>query len=996
MKIPDVLEDETQRLQALYALEILDTPAEERFERLTRLAQFMFDVPIAVISLVDAKRQWFKSQQGLSACETARDISFCGHGILQNALFEIPDTLCDPRFADNPMVIGGPKIRFYAGLPLVSQGYNIGMLCIKDVRPNKLNTEQKKALQDLANLVIDELNAAERVKKHTTLIASEQLTSIIARSQETFILEADRRTAFNHLLSDILKLTASEYGFLGEVLYSDANAPYLKTYAITNIAWDKNTRAFYNEHAPKGMEFTNLNTLFGAALTTEKPVIANTPNQDTRRGGLPNGHPPMNAFLGLPIHHGGKLVAMLGLANREGGYEQSLIDFLSPLLTTIGQLVVAAQLQVRHMADQQTLLRLSRVASQSTNGVVVTDCNGDVLWINDGFTRLSGYTLPQMIGKKPGELLQGPLTDQHTVATMRQALNKQQAFSVEVINYSAKKIPYWVKIQCNPLYDECNKLEGFMAIQTDISENKNNQEQLQLQLNAFTTLNTIASFASSDINEQLRRALHLGATQLGLDIGIISEINNTDYKIKAFIAPEEIALSNEQHFLLGNTYCDLTLKSNDVIAITHMSTSKYKTHPCYALFELESYIGIALDIAGQRCGTLSFSSSAVRQSPFSDSDILFVRLLARWIAAVLERQQSSQILKTSELRLRGLFELSPMGIALTDYSSGRFIDVNQALLHTTGYSRDEFVALSNNQLTPQEYAQQDKQHHDTLQKTGRFGPYEKELICKNGSRYPVLLNGMVVHDNSRQRLIWTIIEDISERKRVERLQNEFISTVSHELRTPLTAIEGVTGLLMGGTVPEMPDKALRMLQIAHANCKRLGHLVNDLLDIEKLIAGKVDMHITSLALLPLLHEAIKTNQSYADKYAVTLILDKFPCDLWIKADGARLQQVFANLLSNAAKFSPHRGEVLISAQRQGSNVKIAVRDFGPGIDPAFYAHIFEKFSQADGSPTRQKGGTGLGLAISKELVKRMNGDIGFASTLGEGATFFINLPIVNK
>jgi hypothetical protein len=119
--------------------------------------------------------------------------------------------------------------------------------------------------------------------------------------------------------------------------------PYLKTYALTNIAWDEAIRAFYECHAPEGMVFTNLDTLFGAAMTSGEPVIANDPAQDPCRGGLPEGHPPLDAFLGLPIHRGGKPVTMIGLANRPGGYDPVLVSFLQPRLVTLGQLVEAAR-----------------------------------------------------------------------------------------------------------------------------------------------------------------------------------------------------------------------------------------------------------------------------------------------------------------------------------------------------------------------------------------------------------------------------------------------------------------------------------------------------------------------------------------------------------------------------------------------------------------------------------------------------------------------------
>ena len=146
MQAPAIPDNEAQRLRALRARAILDAPAEERFDRLTRLAQHMFGTQMALVSLVDAERQWFKSHQGLNACETGRDISFCGHAILADDIFEIADARLDPRFADNPLVSGPPHIRFYASAPLATaDGYRIGTLCIIDDQPRQLSAEDRRA-----------------------------------------------------------------------------------------------------------------------------------------------------------------------------------------------------------------------------------------------------------------------------------------------------------------------------------------------------------------------------------------------------------------------------------------------------------------------------------------------------------------------------------------------------------------------------------------------------------------------------------------------------------------------------------------------------------------------------------------------------------------------------------------------------------------------------------------------------------------------------------
>ncbi len=174
MKKPDIPRDEQTRLETLRSLDILDTPQEERFDRLTRMAKRMFGVPIALVSLVDETRQWFKSCVGLDASETSREVSFCGHTILDNSVFVIPNTLEDQRFADNPLVVNEPNIRFYAGCPLSLNGHKLGTLCIIDQKPRSFEKEDIEALRDLGAMVERELAAVQ-------LATLDELTNISNR-----------------------------------------------------------------------------------------------------------------------------------------------------------------------------------------------------------------------------------------------------------------------------------------------------------------------------------------------------------------------------------------------------------------------------------------------------------------------------------------------------------------------------------------------------------------------------------------------------------------------------------------------------------------------------------------------------------------------------------------------------------------------------------------------------------------------------------------------
>jgi signal transduction histidine kinase len=230
-------------------------------------------------------------------------------------------------------------------------------------------------------------------------------------------------------------------------------------------------------------------------------------------------------------------------------------------------------------------------------------------------------------------------------------------------------------------------------------------------------------------------------------------------------------------------------------------------------------------------------------------------------------------------------------------------------------------------------------------------------------------------------------------KENDRLKSEFVSTVSHELRTPLTAIGGALSLSISGQLGVLPAPALKLLNIAQKNSQRLTELINDLLDIDKLSAGKLELNLEVQLLMPIVDDALSSMTSYVQKYGVHIVLGARYEFLLVKVDARRLRQVLVNFISNAAKCSTKGEEIIINFDVSFDKVKIEVIDHGHGIPESFHEKIFQKFSQADSSDSRSMGGTGLGLAIAKELVEKMNGTIGFTSTEGVGSCFYVELPL---
>ncbi|MDP4267937.1 MAG: ATP-binding protein [Bacteroidota bacterium] len=264
-------------------------------------------------------------------------------------------------------------------------------------------------------------------------------------------------------------------------------------------------------------------------------------------------------------------------------------------------------------------------------------------------------------------------------------------------------------------------------------------------------------------------------------------------------------------------------------------------------------------------------------------------------------------------------------------------------------------------------------------------------IKKDKSEFPVEISlNLLNFDNKTTYII--LIRDITDRKQIEKMKNHFVSVVSHELRTPITSIQGALGLLTDKNIIIQPDKSKKLVDIALKNSFRLLNLVNDILDIEKVNAGKMKFSIESFDAIQAVDHVLLMNKLYASRYNVHFVLETLLEKVKIKADVQRFEQVLINLLSNAAKFSPSGENIVIYVSRNVGMIRISVSDNGAGIPAEFQDRIFQKFAQSDSSDSRKKGGTGLGLSICKGLVENMGGNIGYLVKPEGGTTFFFELP----
>lgn len=624
------------------------------------------------------------------------------------------------------------------------------------------------------------------------------LDEIIAKVQGDFIDKVEPSIFLQHMLSNLLPLINSANGF---------------------IVYKKNSAAALGDRIVVGdnaadLSHDKLNDGFDSICP--EGTLAKTGDAYRMR---------------LPVYLSTDLVAVIGFNRKSFAYTMDDVNFITPLLLMLRQILDAMFLQQTHREVMQDYIRLSHVASQITNGVVLTDIEGKIIWVNDGFARLTEYDNKEVIGKKPGDFLQGAQTENAVVLTMRQALAARENFNVNIINYSKGGKPYWVNIICNPLLNEDGELAGFMAIETNIDEQKKAEQELQ--------------------------------------------------------------------------YTNRLMEQSNAVALT--GTWRVNLEP----------------------------------------------LMVEWSAVTKAIHEVPEVYSPSVEDALSFYKVGAHRVRISYVFN---------LAVAEGVSFDE----------------------------------ELIIVSARGHEKWVRAIGIPEFHNGKCHAIFGTFQDISEGKRIERVKNEFISMVSHELRTPLTSISGALGLMRSGALGHFGEKAEQLIDIAHKNSLRLSHMINDLLDVEKLAAGKMDFDMKLVDVNKAVIHALAAIKSYADEYGVLLASQIHPVNALIFVDENRFQQILANFISNAIKFSPSAGEVVVAVSVTDAHIRVSVTDKGIGISDEFKERIFSKFSQEDSSDTRKKGGTGLGLAISRQLAEQMKGRVDFYSELGRGSTFFCEFPVVKS
>ncbi len=340
----------------------------------------------------------------------------------------------------------------------------------------------------------------------------------------------------------------------------------------------------------------------------------------------------------------------------------------------------------------------------------------------------------------------------------------------------------------------------------------------------------------------------------------------------------------------------------------------------------------------------------------------------------------------NQAKLRAVLDTALDGIVAVD-EEGQIVQINAAAERMFGATAGELLDRPVSGLfapLPDATASVDLQ-----QWVGRS--VEAEGLRADGHTFPLeaAVGEALAEDG---RFYVAILRDLSALRRVDRLERELVTTVSHELRTPLTSIRGTLGLVLGGVTGPLADRTKQLLQVALRNSERLSLLVDDLLDLERLVAGQLHLDIGCYDAFEVTRQSVEQHHGYATQHGAEVILLPGPSGLLVAADAHRLGQILGNLLSNAIKFTGTGRQVVVGVRAERGGCLWTVADQGPGVPPDFVPRLFQRFAQADASDARAKGGTGLGLSIAKGLTDLHGGAIDYAIAAGGGAEFRVWLP----
>ncbi|MBW4662171.1 MAG: PAS domain-containing protein [Drouetiella hepatica Uher 2000/2452] len=1129
---PPIPSNETERLAALHRYKILDTPPEAAFDRITKLAARLFDMPISLISLVDTSRAWFKSCVGFGANEVPRDKTLCSFAVLTDKPLIVPDARLDDRFTCNPFVQSEPGVRFYAGAPLLSRdGFNLGTLCLLDSQPRaSLTTEQQATLVDLAAMVVDELELR---------LAAHQIAQVDAALLEVMqgVSTVIGHAFFPALVQHLTKALGMSYACISLLVNEHPEA--LETIAfcaqgqiIDNMEYglqDTPSLEVIQQqklcYYPQGIQALFPKDHVLASLSVES--YAAIPFFDS--AGKPLGL--LSVMDGKPLENLQLVQSLLTIfavriaAELERQQAAERLQLYADIVRDTQVGMVVWQLEDLNDPGSFRLLIANPAASESTGfnfepliGRTMAERFpmllqtplvhqymevvrsgqaldfGEVSYGEDGITAgiysLKAFPLPnrclglafenitarkrieiqlqesqrysqQIAEAMPGILFVHDLIEQRNVYTNRQIADFLGYTSEQVQAMGADAIPtlihpddlekvlkYFESFRSAPegtvlgieyqarhasgewrwLYSQSvvfNRTtealpHQILGISLDISDRKWAEEQLRraAKLDAFRLSLADALRPLADPVEVQATASRVLGEYLGANRVAYFEVRGAGYVVERDYVNGAAALTGGYSMdsfgpkLLTAYRAGRTVSIPDVATDPHLSSEE---RSAYAAIQIGAYVGIPLLKEGEFVAGLAVHASESRV--WTPDEVSLVEEVAESTWAAVERARAEAALRESENRLRlalksaqlGAWDFNPMTDVLqwdeqckAMFGVSPTADINYEIflagLHPE--DRDRTNQVVQYSLNPESGGEYDIE----FRTIGIEDGVERWIAAKGKAFFSpagiaIRFIGTVLNitnvkraEAEREQLLEREQAARETAERANRIKDEFLAVLSHELRSPLNPILGWSKLLQQGKLDETRQR--EALATIERNAKLQTQLIDDLLDISRIMQGKLSLTVTPVSLTFVITAAVETVQLAAEAKNIQILLDLATATSLVSGDAARLQQVVWNLLTNAVKFTPNGGQVTIELRQLDQLAQICVTDTGKGIDPQFLPHVFEYFRQADATTTRKFGGLGLGLAIVRQIVE-MHGGTVWAESEGEnqGATFTVQLPL---
>ena len=526
----------------------------------------------------------------------------------------------------------------------------------------------------------------------------EMMLSVVSRIQRGFLIGCDAYEPFEHMLQHLLELTGSEYGFIADVLRDEAGQPYLRMHGLTDIGWNEEARAAYERLREGRFEFRNLGTLFGEVVRTARPVIANDPGVDPRSGGLPPGHPPLRAFMGLPLFQADQLIGIVGLANAAQGYAESLVDELEPMLATCSNLLIALRLEAERNAAQRALQEREQHFRTLTNSpsVLIWTSGVDMMftYVNDPWLRFTGRTLEHERGDG---WTQGVHPDdvRQCVETYAAAFAGREPFRMEFRLRHADGGYRWISDEGNPRYDSGGAFIGYIGYCIDIDDRKRSEMALNRRIMFERLVSRIAAELipanPDEVDQVIDRALSLVGSFAEADRAYVFQVSDDGLHVSNTHEWCASGIEPQKHHLQDVRFDDQMLFTRIIRRLEVVDFPRIDQLPEEAALDrevlgaqsIQSVLAVPMVAARGVIGFIGVDAvRALRQ--WSDEERTLMELAGNAFTGVLERKRADDTLRASEARYRSVVEGVKEVIFQTD-AHGRWVFLNRAWLDITGF-----------------------------------------------------------------------------------------------------------------------------------------------------------------------------------------------------------------------------------------------------------------------------------------------------------------------